>query len=108
MPPKLRTLCLAPNGACPGMTLAKPAYDLSGSVLLGPGTVLDAAMIERLVRRGIEAISVSIPDERDDEAVAHELAAVNDRIARIFRGPSNPAREALRAAILEYRIETTQ
>lgn len=105
---KQRILCLAPGRATPGMVLARPVLDREGAVLLSPETVLDLTMLERLIRRGIDAISVLVPDSRDEETIARELASVRNRVEVIFRGPTDAAREELRAAVLAFRIETTQ
>jgi len=105
---KQRIMCLAPGRATPGMPLARAVLDREGNVLLSSGTVLDLAMLERLIRRGVETISALVPDTRDEETVATELSAVRNRIDKIFRGPSSRARDDLRDAILQFRIETTQ
>lgn len=108
MATKYRTLCLAPARATPGMTLAKAIHDRDGAVLLASDTVLDLDMLERLIRRGIATISVQVPDGRNEETITRELLAVRNRIEKIFRGPSNAARDELRATVLEFRIETTR
>lgn len=105
---KQRIMCLAAGRATPGMMLAKPVVDREGAVLLAAGTTLDLMMLERLIRRGVEAISVLVSDSRDEETIARETAAVRERTGKIFRGPSNAARDELRAAVLAFRIETTQ
>ncbi|MDR0578599.1 MAG: hypothetical protein LBI87_13985 [Candidatus Accumulibacter sp.] len=102
---KERILCLAPGRAAPGMALAKPVRDADGSILLTAETVLDPALLERLIRRGIRAISVRAPDLRDEETIARELADARARIDTIFRGPGSAARDQLREAVLAYRIE---
>ncbi|MFB0935220.1 MAG: hypothetical protein QMB52_05570 [Propionivibrio sp.] len=108
MATKQRILCLAPGRATPGITLARAITDREGSILLSAGTVLDLAMLERLIRRGVDAISVLVPDNRDEATIADELRAVQRRIEIIFRGPGNPARDQLHAAVLNYRIESTK
>ena len=108
MVPKQRVMCLAPGRATPGMTLARPITDREGSVLLSPGTTLDLAMLERLIRRGVDAISVLVPDNRDEATIAKELRAVERRVEIIFRGPGSAARDQLRDAVLNFRIETTR
>lgn len=105
---KQRIMCLAPGRTTPGMTLARPILDREGNVLLSAGTVLDLGTLERLIRRGVEAISALVPDTRDEETIATEISTVRNRIDRIFRGPSNRARDDLRNAVLHFRIETTQ
>ena len=105
---KQRVLCLAAARAAPGMVLAKPVYDREGAVLLTAETVLDSAMFEQLIRRGVEAISVSVPDNRSEDAIARDLAAVRARIDTIFRGTGSESRSQLRDTVLDYRIESTR
>ena len=108
MSTKKRIMCLAPGRATPGTTLARAITDREGSILLSSGTVLDLAMLERLIRRGVDAISVLVPDNRDEATIAEELRAVERRIETIFRGAGSSARDQLRDAVLTYRIETTK
>ena len=105
---KQRVLCLATARAAPGMVLAKPVYDREGSVLLTVETVLDSVLFEQLIRRGVEAISVSVPDGRNEETIARDIADVRARIDTIFRGAGNATRGQLRDTVLEYRIESTR
>ena len=105
---KQRIMCIAPGRAAPGMVLAKPVHDREGAILLTAETVLDPAVLERLIRRGVEAISVRVPDHRDEETIARELADVRARIDTIFRGPGSAARNQLRDAVLGYRIENAR
>ncbi len=102
---KTRIICLAPGRVAPGMTLAAPATDHEGRVLLAAGTVLDTATLDRLSRRGIEALSVLLLDTRDAETVARELQIAEARVATIFRGAGSSARDELHEAILAYRQE---
>jgi hypothetical protein len=90
------------------MVLSKPVYDHEGSILLTAETVLDAAMFEQMLRRGVQTISVRVPDHRDEETIARELADIRARIDTIFRGPGSAARSQLRDAVLGYRIESAQ
>lgn len=101
-------MCLAPGRAAPGMVLAKPIADREGVPLLTAGTELDSAMLERLIRRGVGAVSVLIPDTRDERMIAEEIAAIEKRIAHIFRGSGSPARDELRSTILSFRIEAAE
>ncbi len=105
---KLRMICLAPGCVAPGMTLASAAMDQEGRVLLAEGTVLDHATLDRLSRRGIEAIAVLVPDTRDAETIAQELRLVESRVAQIFRGSGSAARQELQASVLGYRRESTR
>ena len=102
---KSRTLYFPPGGIAPGMTLAKTIVDHDGHALLTEGTVLTLKMLDRLIRRGIEAVAVAVIDTRDDETIARELETSESRVNSIFRGPGSPARERLRATILNYRQE---
>jgi hypothetical protein len=102
---KQRIMCLAPGRASPGMVLAKPVLDREGSILLTAETVLDQAMFEQMIRRGVRAISVRVADHRDEETIARELKDIRARIDTIFRGPGNAGRDQLRDAVLDYRIE---
>lgn len=103
---KMRNVCLSPGLVAPGMTLANPVNGHDGQPLLAAGAELDADMLERLIRRGVEAIWVATPDDRDTDTIALELRNAEARITTIFRGPGSPAREALRRAIQEYRQES--
>ncbi len=100
---KLRTVCLAPGRAAPGMTLAAAIVGHDGHTLLAAGTLLAPEMLDRLIRRGVETLSVVLPDTRDEETVAMALAIAESRVRSLFRGKGSPAREALGAAILDYR-----
>lgn len=105
---KSRTLYFAPGQVAPGMTLAKAVVDREDNTLLAAATVLTAEMLERLIRRRIETVCVQVPDSRDEQSIANELAAARSRVDAIFRGPGSAARQALHAAILDYRQESTQ
>lgn len=106
---KTRIVCLAPGRVAPGMTLAAAALDRARHALLSAGTVLDAAMLDRLSRRGVEAVTVHVADPRDAETIARELREAEARVALIFRGAgSSPAREELHSAVLHYRRENAR
>jgi hypothetical protein len=105
---KTRALCLSPGRVAPGMTLAKAVTDRDGNTLLAAGTALDSEMLDRLIRRGVEAMTVLVVDPRDADTVASEVAAAEERVAYIFRGEGSPSRDALHKAILDYRRENTR
>lgn len=105
---KSRTIFLPPGRVAPGMTLAAQVIDKDGHALLAAGTVLDASILDRLSRRGIEAMAVLLLDTRDEAVIAEELLRVEERIAQIFRGTGSPARNALHAAVLNFRQESTR
>jgi hypothetical protein len=108
MADKQRIMCLTPGRAAPGMALATPVRDPEGSILLTAETVLDPALLERLIRRGVKVISVRIPDYRDEATIAREQADIRARIDTIFRGPGSVSRSQLRDAVLDYRIGSAQ
>lgn len=105
---KTRALCLSPGRVAPGMTLARAVTDRDGNTLLAAGTELDSAMLDRLIRRGVEAMTVLVADTRDAETIAGELAAAEARVAYIFRGHGSESRDALQKAVLDYRLENTR
>ena len=105
---KTRAPCLSPGRIAPGMTLAKAITDRDGNTLLATGTVLDSEMLDRLIRRGVEAITVLVVDTRDAETIAADFAAAEARVGYIFRGAGSKARETLRQAILAYRVENAK
>ena len=90
------------------MVLAKPVQDREGAVLLASETVLDADVLERMIRRGVRIVSVRVPDQRDEEAIARELADIRARLDTIFRGPGSEARNQLREAVLAHRLESAR
>lgn len=105
---KSRTIVLPPGRVAPGMTLAAAVLDRDGHALLAAGTVLDTDTLDRLSRRGIEAVAVLLVDARDAETIAQEVSNAEARVAQIFRGTGSPARDALRSAVLQYRQESTR
>jgi DNA helicase IV len=105
---KFRTISLAPGRAAAGMILAGAVIDREGHSLLAAGTVLDASIIDRLSRRGIESIAVNVPDTRSPETIAEALRLAEARVALIFRGDGNAARAQLHSAVLHYRQEANK
>ena len=105
---KSRTRCFAPGRIVPGMVLASAIADRDGNTLLTAGTVMSLELIDRLIRRGVEAVHVIVADPRSDAAIANELQVMQTRLDNIFRNPGSPARDALRAAVQAFREESTQ
>ena len=103
---KMRNVCLAPGLVTPGMTLTSSVSGRDGLPLLSAGTTLDADMLERLIRRGVEIVWVEIPDLRDEQTIAIELRNAETRLATIFRGPGSPARAALHQVVSNYRRDS--
>jgi hypothetical protein len=90
------------------MTLASALSDRQGRVLFAAGTVLDAVMLDRLNKRGIESVAAHVVDTRDAETITEEVLAAESRVQQIFRGPGSTARDDLQAAILKHREECAQ
>jgi len=105
---KLRTLHFSPARVTPGMELAKAVTDRDGHALLASGTLLDAEILDRLIRRGVESVAVLVQDARDEEKIANELRLAEERVGAIFRGPGSAARAVLHAAVLNYRRESVK
>lgn len=102
-PMKTRIVCLPPGELLPGMIVATQVSGAQGSVLIAAGTTLDEAMLDKLKRRGVETLSVVVPDSRDEDTIAREVEEAIARIEFIFRGQSSPARDALRETLISYR-----
>lgn len=100
---KTRTACLTPGQLLPGMTIETPLIGPQGTVLLAAGTTLDEYALKQLGRRAIEFVTVSVPDSRDDETIAREVAETAARVEYIFRGEGSSARASLRNTIMAYR-----
>jgi len=105
---KTRSLCFAPGRVIPGMALAAAVVAHDGHTLLAAGTVLDAEMLDRLIRRGVETIHVLVLDARDEATIAMEIGAAEARVAHLFRDPGSRAREALKSSVLAFRLERAQ
>ena len=105
---KTRTLYFAPGRAAPGMTLAQAIHDKDGHMLLAAGTTLDGAMLERLIRRGVEVMAILAVDNRAPSTIAEEIHLAQERVATIFRGPGSTARASLHEAVLAYRRDSLQ
>lgn len=100
---KTRTVCLPPGQLRPGMTLETSVIGPQGTVLFAAGSTLDEYALKQLGRRAIEFVTVSIPDSRDGEAIAREVAQTSARVGFIFRGEGSAVRTALRNIVMDYR-----
>jgi len=90
--------------AKPGMVLAKEAVTEDGMVLCGPGTELDAAIISRFQKAGLEAITVEghpvrLPGEKGLRERIKELEM------RFSRVKGDPVLMALMKLIANYWVE---
>ena len=97
-----RTVCVATLGLKPGARLAQAVRRADGGLLLAAGTELDIDNLRQMIQRGIECVHV-LQETRSAEQIAHDVAAVEARVARLFRGASSEARDELAAAVTDYR-----
>jgi hypothetical protein len=101
---KMRRLVLPVQEARPGMRLVAEVRNAAGGVLLAAGAVLAEDALAGLRRRGIDAVSVEVPDARSEEEVARELAQAEARIEHLFhRHIDNPELRELKQIVLDYR-----
>ncbi|RFC34039.1 MAG: hypothetical protein DID92_2727744608 [Candidatus Nitrotoga sp. SPKER] len=89
----------------PGMVLGEEV--MSGSNLLLPlGTVIQDAHIDSLRRCGVSEIVVLVPSEPSTAEINEQREVLRERVERLFRrASSNVTMQALRRAVLEYRLE---
>lgn len=101
---KMRRLVLPVQEAKPGMRLAAEIRNAAGGVLLPAGAELGEDALAGLRRRGIDAVSVEIPDARSEAEIARELARAETRIQHLFhRHIDNPELRELMQVVLDYR-----
>lgn len=100
---RMRLLCVPPAHLEAGMLVAVPVCSRAGAILVTTGSVLDAARIGNLQRRGVSCVTVSVPDPRDAAQRDTEIAAALARVDQIFRGEGSEARAALHQALRAYR-----
>lgn len=100
---KTRLACLPPGQLVPGMEVAVPVVSAQGAVLLAAGATLDDDAPENLRRRGIDFVTVAIPDRRDADTIAREQEDAALRVEYIFRGEGSACRNRLRQIVLDFR-----
>ncbi len=93
----------------PGMILSDELLDQQGHVLLAQGTVLTAKTIGLLPSHGIETVAVLSPSGAAAPASTVDVAAVEARVAKLFRknDPDNNddwATGILRRYVLDFRL----
>ncbi len=98
-----KEVCLTPQRIVPGSRLARAAKRADGNLLLTAGTELDRDQLAQLFERGIEFVYIDANDSRDEAAIARDIAAAEERVNHIFRGPGSESREALHKAVALYR-----
>jgi hypothetical protein len=104
---KMRRLVLPVQEAKPGMQLSSDVRGPGGAVLLAAGAVLGEDALAGLRRRGIDAVSVDIPEARSEAEIALELARAEARIEHLFhRHIDNPELRELMQVVLDYRRKT--
>lgn len=89
----------------PGMVLSDVLLDRQGQVLLPQGAVLTAPIIALLPRHGIEALAVLRAGTAEEAAPAPDHAALQQRLAHLFRKHDAGAGATLRGYIEDYRLD---
>ncbi|CAG9933608.1 hypothetical protein [Candidatus Nitrotoga arctica] len=89
----------------PGMVLGEEV--MSGSNILLPlGTVIDTAHIDSLRRCGVSEIVVLVSSERSAAELNEQREVLSERVEHLFRrAGSHVTMQALRRAVLDYRLE---
>lgn len=98
-----RVVCVSTLRLKPGARLAQAVRRADGGLLLAAGTEIDLDQLRQLVQRGIETVYVSQEETRDAAQIERDVAAAAQRVAKLFRGESSPARDELAAAVADYR-----
>lgn len=98
-----RSVCVSTQELRPGARLAQAVRRADGGLLLAAGTEIDIDQLRQLVQRGIESVYVQREETRDAAQIERDVAAAEQRVADLFRGPSSPARDELAVVIADYR-----
>lgn len=98
-----RTVCVSTLGVQPGARLAQAVRRPDGALLLAEGTEIDVDQLRQMIQRGIESVYVLQEETRDAAQIERDIAAAEARVARLFRGKSNAARDELAAVVADYR-----
>lgn len=99
---------LALSQVKPGMILSDELLDQQGQVLLPKGAVLTAKTIALLPGHGIDMLAVLRPEAEAAPATAPDQAAIEARLAKLFRKQeatdSDWATAMLRCYVSDYRL----
>lgn len=96
----MRTLRIKLDDAVPGLRLAKPVIGPTGITVLGAGAELTEALIERLKRIGVPALSVE-PDALLANLPTKSLEELEAELQRRFRhANADPTLRSIQEAIL--------
>lgn len=98
-----RTVCISSLSLKPGARLAYDVRRADGAVLMAADTAIDADQLRQLIQRGVECVDVLEEETRDAARIESDVAAAVERVAHLFRGTSNSARDELAAVIGDYR-----
>ena len=99
---------IALEDAAPGMILADALQDETGQMLLPKGSELTESVLRSLGRRGIETLSILIPEAVDESALIARREAARQRLQHLFRQAVDPTSQGLLRVMLEYREEHPQ
>lgn len=87
----------------PGMVLGADIEDAHGAVLLAAGSEISEALLAALRRRGVEQVSVRMPEQSSGQEEARREEA-RARLAHLFRRAGDgEAVRSLHAVVLAYR-----
>ena len=101
---KTRRLTLPVQEARPGMRLATAVRNAGGGTLLAAQAELTEESLAGLLQRGIDVVTVEVPDSRTAEEIARELAQAEARIEHLFhRHAADPEMRELKQVVLDYR-----
>ena len=98
-----RDVCVSTLRLKPGARLAQAVRRADGGLLMAAGTELDLDQLRQLIQRGVETVYVRQEETRNAAQIERDVAAAAQRVARLFRGQSSPARDELAAAVSDYR-----
>jgi hypothetical protein len=89
----------------PGMVLGKHVM-IGSNMLLPLGTVISPEHIDRLCRCGVNEIVVLVQSDLSTAELHEQSEALHGRIEHLFRrAGSNVTMQALRRAVIEFRLE---
>ena len=91
------------------MRLGRALKRSDGAVLFPEGAQIDDTALKQMSQRGVDFAFVAMPETRDAQAIARDLAASETRVGHIFRAGAvsadyqTEARADLQAALLAFR-----
>lgn len=88
-----------------GMTLSNDLFDMHGSLILGRGAIVTAAILLSLQRRGIAVLSI-VPEAGEESERNADIERQRQRLAKLFRRCGDGAADRLLLQyVTQYRLE---